>query len=63
MTAHQESNKSKNRQKEDWHVSRFFVLILFPVNLLKAEGFMTKHSLLSRKGIVSVHPINSADGS
>ena len=35
MTAHQESNESKDGQKEAWHVSRLFVFILFQVNLLQ----------------------------
>jgi len=44
ITAHQESNESKNRQKEAWHVSRLFVSILFQVNLLQADQIMAKHS-------------------
>ena len=43
ITAHQESNESKNRQKEAWHVSQLFVFILFQVNLLQADQIMAKH--------------------
>jgi hypothetical protein len=32
MTAHQEPNESKDRQKEGWHVSRLFDFSLFQVN-------------------------------
>ena len=44
MTAHQESNESKDAQEDDWHVSRLFVFVLFQVNLLQADGIMAKHS-------------------
>jgi hypothetical protein len=44
MTAHQESNESKDAQKDAWHVSRLFAFILFQVNLLQADGIMAKHS-------------------
>ena len=40
MTAHQESNESKDAQKDAWHVSRLFAFILFQVNLLQADGIM-----------------------
>ena len=43
VTVQQESNESKNRQKETWHVSRLFVFILFQVNLLQADGIMAKN--------------------
>jgi hypothetical protein len=43
MTVHQESNESKDGQKDDWHVSRSSVFILFQVNLLQADGIMAKH--------------------
>lgn len=48
MTAHQESNESKDAQKEAWHVSRFFAFILFQVNLLQADGIMANHSMPMR---------------
>jgi hypothetical protein len=44
MTAHQESNESKNRQKEGYHVTRLFVFILFQVNVLQADRIMSKNS-------------------
>jgi hypothetical protein len=47
MTAHQESNESKDGQKDDWHVSRSSVFILFQVNLLQADGIMAKHKQVS----------------
>jgi hypothetical protein len=40
VTAQQESNESNHRQKEGWHVPSLFVLILFPVNSLLADGIM-----------------------
>jgi hypothetical protein len=46
MPAHEESNKSKDAQQDDWHVSRLFVFIRFQVNLLKADGIMAKNKEL-----------------
>ena len=59
MTAHQESNESKDGQKDDWHVSRLFVFILFQVNLLQADGIMAKEvrSLSVRDGTVRKLPL------
>jgi hypothetical protein len=55
MTAHQESNESKDAQKDAWHVSRLFVFILFHVNLLQADGTMAKDRL--KKGYPEGKPL------
>jgi hypothetical protein len=48
-TAHQETNESKNGQKENEHVSRLFVFILFQVNLLQADGIMARRRVYTER--------------
>lgn len=45
VAAQQESNESNERQKKGWHVSRFFAFIRLEVNLLRADGVMSKDRL------------------
>jgi hypothetical protein len=52
--AHAESNKSKDAQQADWHLSRLFVFIRFQVNLLNADGIMAKNSYSQRLGLAYV---------
>ena len=48
MSAHQESDESKDGQEKDWHGSRLFVFIPFQVNLLQADGILAndRHATL-----------------
>ena len=45
VAAQQESNESKDGQKDDWHGSRLFVSIPLQVNPLQPDRIMAKHSL------------------
>jgi hypothetical protein len=44
VTAQQESNESNHRQKEGWHVPSLFVVVLFPVKSLLADGIMAMNN-------------------
>jgi hypothetical protein len=48
MTAHQESNESKDARKNAWHVSRLFAFIPFEANHLQADGTLANDSTTRR---------------
>jgi hypothetical protein len=46
MTAHEETNESKDTQKDDWHASRIICLHPVPSQPVQADGIMANNNIM-----------------